>query len=154
MIYSFLCLIFLLSGCYTIISDPLRIKEIPAADIHQIDKLYDNEEVLPIVRKSSNPYYGNYTNPYYGNYTNPYYGNFNGYYYNRYGYSSYRAPIYYSSYLSEPPQNIDTSQSVQKSTSVAPPKPPVDKERAKAVWQKRIDSRLRKAPTPTPKKSP
>ena len=138
MIYSFLCLIFLLSGCYTMVSNPLRIKEILVPDIHQIDKLYDNEEVLPIVRKSFNPYYGN----------------FNGYYYNRYGYSSYRAPVYYSSYLSEPPQNIDTSQRIQKSTSVAPPKPPVDKERAKAVWQKRIDSRLRKAPTPTPKKSP
>ena len=151
MIYSFLCLIFFLSGCYTIISDPLRIKETPPADIHQIDKLYDNEEVLPIVRKSSNPYYGNYTNPYYDN--------FNGYYYNRYGYSSYRAPVYYSSYLSQPTQNVGTPQRIQKSTSVASPKPTpvtsrVDKERAKAVWQKRIDPRLRKAPTPTPKKSP
>ena len=143
MIYSFLCLIFFLSGCYTIISDPLRIKETPPADIHQIDKLYDNKEVLPIVRKSSNPYYGN----------------FNGYYYNRYGYSSYRAPVYYSSYLSQPTQNVGTPQRIQKSTSVASPKPTsvtsrVDKERAKAVWQKRIDPRLRKAPTPTPKKSP
>ena len=143
MIYSFLCLIFLLSGCYTMVSNPLRIKEILVPDIHQIDKLYDNEEVLPIVRKSSNPYYGN----------------FNGYYYNRYGYSSYRAPVYYSSYLSQPTQNVGTPQRIQKSTSVASPKPTsvtsrVDKERAKAVWQKRIDPRLRKAPTPTPKKSP
>lgn len=131
MIYSFLCLIFFLSGCYTMVSNPLRIKEILVPDIHQIDKLYDNEEVLPIVRKSSSSYYGNYINPYYGN--------FNGYYYNRYGYSSYRAPVYYSSYLSQPTQNVRTPQRIQKSTSVAPPKPPVDKERAKALWQKRID---------------
>ena len=144
MIYSFLCLIFFLSGCYTIISDPLRIKEIPAADIHQIDKLYDNEEVLPIVRKSSNHYYGNYTNPYYGN--------FNGYYYNRYGYSSYRAPVYYSSYLSQPTQNVGTPQRIQKSTSVAPPKPPVDKERAKALWQKRIDPLYRSTNSHSEKK--
>jgi len=36
-------------------------------------------------------------------------------------------------------QNVGTPQRIQKSTSVASPKPPVDKERAKALWQKRID---------------
>jgi len=96
MIYSFLCLIFLLSGCYTMVSNPLRIKEIPVPDIHKMEIDDTRDEILPMVNRSYNRQlyypYAAQRNGYY--YVNPYY-------YNRY--NTYRVYDVYN--ISQPPVN-------------------------------------------------
>ena len=147
MIHSFLCLIFLLSGCYTIISDPLRIKEIPAVDIHKMEIDDTRDEIFPMVNRSYNRQlhypYAAQRNGYY--YVNPYY-------YNRY--NTYRVYDVYN--ISQPSvsQKANTFTPVQQSpkTEVKETPSAKDVERARMVWQKRIDPRIHKAPKPTRRK--
>ena len=147
MIRSFLCLIFFLSGCYTIISDPLQIKKAPAVDIHKMEIDDTRDEILPMVNRSYNRQlyypYAAQRNGYY--YVNPYY-------YNRY--NTYRVYDVYN--ISQPSvsQKANTFTPVQQSpkTEVKETPSAKDIERARMVWQKRIDPRIHKAPKPTRRK--
>ena len=147
MIYSFLCFIFLLSGCYTMVSDPLQIKKDPAVDIHKMDIDDTRDEIFPMVNRSYNRQlhypYAAQRNGYY--YVNPYY-------YNRY--NTYRVYDVYN--ISQPSvsQKANTFTPVQQSpkTEVKETPSAKDIERARMVWQKRIDPRIRKSPKPTRRK--
>ena len=144
MTYSFLCFIFLLGGCYTMISNPLQIKKPPAIDIHKMERNDTRDEILPMVNR-------NYDRQLYS----PYAAQRNGYYYvNPYYYNRYNTYRVYDVYdISQPSvsQNANTFTPVQQHPKAEIKETPSakDVERARAVWQKRIDPRIRKAPTPT-----
>ncbi len=133
-------LVFVLNGCYTLLSDPFKISPKPKVDIHNIKEQGKNNELHPMVnrhyvRRSYQPYV--YWNEYY-NYR--------------------RDPHYYNSYHSFDRNHVhDVSQSSAPQT---PPQQSVkvevknaatsrDVEKAQQVWEKRISPRNRKAPTPT-----
>ena len=147
MIRSFLCLIFFLSGCYTIISDPLQIKKAPAVDIHKMEIDDTRDEIFPMVNRSYNRQlhypYAAQRNGYY--YVNPYY-------YNRY--NTYRVYDVYNIAQPSVSQKANTFTPVQQSpkTEVKETPSAKDIERARMVWQKRIDPRIRKAPKLTRRK--
>ena len=135
-------LVFILNGCYTLLSDPLKISPKPKVDIHNIDKQDKVDEPYPMV----NRYYGRRTH-------NPYVYGHNGYY--------GIVPRYHNGYNSYDHYHIhDVSQSPVPQT---PPQQSIkvevkntqtsrDVERAQQVWAKRIEPRVRKAPTPTRRK--
>ena len=50
-VYKILPLLLIFNGCYTMILDPLRIREAPPENI-KTDKYYNGEEVFPIVNRS------------------------------------------------------------------------------------------------------
>ncbi len=147
MIYSFLCFIFLLGGCYTMINNPLQIKKTPAVDIHKMERDDTRDEILPMVNR-------NYDRQLYS----PYATQRNGYYYvNPYYYNRYNTYRVYDVYdISQPSvsQNANTFTPVQQSPKNEIKETPSAKdiERARAVWQKRIDPRIRKSPKPTRRK--
>ena len=131
-------LLFVLNGCYTLLSDPLKISPKPKVDIHNIEKQDKIDELHPMV----NRYYGHRIyHPYvYGN-PGPY--GIDHYYYNRYNsYDHYR--IY------DVPLSRVFQTPTQQRTKVEVKNPPTnrDVEKAKKVWQKRIEPRVRKVPTP------
>ena len=137
-IYKILPLLLILNGCYTVILDPLRIREIPAENI-KIDKYYDGEEVLPIVRDNQRPPF-----------RYPYANMHNGYYYNDpYTYTRYNI---YGNYVIPQRNTYVEVDRQNKVTPTAPPKidPAVAAEKKrlqKLVWERRINPRVRKAPT-------
>ena len=143
MTYSFLCFIFLLGGCYTMISNPLQIKKPPAVDIHKMERDDTRDEILPMVNRNHDRqlYY-------------PYAAQHNGYYYvNPYYYNRYNTYMVYDVYdISQPSvsQNANTFTPVQQRPKAEIKETPSakDVERARVVWQKRIDPRIRKAPKP------
>ena len=133
------CLVFVLNGCYTLLSDPLKVNPKPKVDIHNIDKQDKVDEPYPMV----NRYYGRRTH-------NPYVYGHNGYYgiLPRY-HSSYNSSDHYHIYDApqQPVPQTPPQQSIKvevKNTQTSR-----DVEESKIVWQKRTDPRLRKAPTPT-----
>lgn len=131
-------LLFVLNGCYTLLSDPFKISPKPKVDIHNIEKQDKIDELHPMV----NRYYGHRIyHPYvYGN-PGPY--GIDHYYYNRYNsYDHYR--IY------DVPLSRVFQTPTQQRTKAEVKNPPTnrDVEKAKKVWQKRIEPRVRKVPTP------
>ena len=129
------------------VSDPLQIKKDPAVDIHKMEIDDTRDEILPMVNRSYNrqlyyPYEAQ-RNGYY--YVNPYY-------YNRY--NTYRVYDVYN--ISQPSisQKANTFTPVQQSPKTDVKETPIAKyiERARMVWQKRIDPRIHKTPIPTRRK--
>ena len=143
-VYKTLPLLLVLNGCYTVILDTLRIREVPPEDI-KIDKYYDGEEALPIVNRSIYNQYGSTRYPY--AYLH------NGYYYNDpYAYGQYGPTVDRTGVV------LSREEYLRLKAAQAPkPMPPkVDatalaekKRRQELVWKKRIEPRIRKAPTPT-----
>jgi|TARA_Y100000296_G_C4992630_1_gene166178 hypothetical protein len=129
------------------ISNPLQIKEIPTVDIHKMERNDTRDEILPMVNR-------NYDRQLYS----PYAAQRNGYYYvNPYYYNRYNTYRVYDVYdISQPSvsQNANTFTPVQQSPKIEIKETPSakDVERARAVWQKRIDPRIRKSPKPTRRK--
>ena len=132
-------LVFVLNGCYTLLSDPLKVNPKPKVDIHNIDKQDKVDEPYPMV----NRYYGRRTyDPYvYGH--NGYYGILPRYH------SSYNSSDHY--HIHDAPQQPVPQTPPQQSIKVEVKNTQTsrDVEESKIVWQKRTDPRLRKAPTPT-----
>ena len=129
---------FVLNGCYTLLSDPLKISPKPKVDIHNIEKQDKIDEPYPMV----NRYYGRRTHDSYVYGHNGYYGIVPRYHN---GYNSYD---HY--HIHDVPQSPVSQAPTQQRTKVEVKNTPTsrDVERAKIVWQKRIEPRLRKAPTP------
>ena len=127
-------LLFVLNGCYTLLSDPLKISPKPKVDIHNIER----QDKIDELHLTVNRYYGHRT-------YHPYvYGSPDPYYYNRYNsYDHYRIYDVPAPRVSQTP----TQQIIR--VEVKSPSTSRDVERAKIVWQKRIEPRVRKAPTPT-----
>ena len=132
-------LVFVLNGCYTLLSDPLKISPKPKVDIHNIKEQGKNNELHPMVnrhyvRRSYQPYvYGH----------NEYY-RLDPHYYNSY-HSFDRHHVHdvpQTSVSQTPPQQVITVE-VKNTPSSR------DVEKARQVWEKRISPRVRKAPTPT-----
>ena len=48
---------FILSGCYTLLNDPLRVKPVPPIDVHNLEK-YDNRNERDELNPTVNRYYG------------------------------------------------------------------------------------------------
>jgi len=132
-------LVFVLNGCYTLLSDPLKVNPKPKVDIHNIDKQDKVDEPYPMV----NRYYGRRTyDPYvYGH--NGYYGILPRYH------SSYNSSDHY--HIHDAPQQPVPQTPPQQSIKVEVKNTQTsrDVKRSKIVWQKRTDPRLRKSPTPT-----
>jgi len=135
-----MCCLFVLCGCgYTQLHDPLRI--LPKPELPKIEALPEYHDTpIPQIRRD---YYGRFSHP-------TYYSS----YYPTVALGYYQPPtrIIYTNRIA----NIQTQPYVVAQVKVpvakAPvPKPKKDIEQQRRVWQKRIDPRIRKAPTPTPK---
>lgn len=135
-----MCCLFVLCGCgYTQLHDPLRI--LPKPELPKIEALPEYHDTpIPQIRRD---YYGRFSHP-------TYYSS----YYPTVALGYYQPPmrIIYTNRIA----NIQTQPYVVSQVKVpvakAPvPKPKKDIEQQRRVWQKRIDPRIRKAPTPTPK---
>ena len=131
-------LLFVLNGCYTLLSGPLKISPKPKVNIHDIERQDKIDELHLMV----NRYYGHRTyHPYVYGSPVPY--GIDPYYYNRYNsYDHYRIYDVPQSRVSQTP----TQQRIR--VEVKSPSTSRDVERAKIVWQKRIEPRVRKTPTP------
>ena len=131
-------LLFVLNGCYTLLSGPLKISPKPKVNIHDIERQDKIDELHLMV----NRYYGHRTyHPYVYGSPGPY--GIDPYYYNRYNsYDHYRIYDVPQSRVSQTP----TQQRIRVEVKI--PSTSRDVERAKIVWQKRIEPRVRKAPTP------
>ena len=133
-------LLFILNGCYTILNNPFKVNPKPKLNNH-IEKHNESNEYITMVnrryeRQLQQPY------PYYSNGYYP----INSYYYNRYNtYSTHHVHDVSQSSVS---QNANTFTPVQQSpkTEVKETPSAKDIERARVVWQKRINPRIRKVP--------
>ena len=140
-------LLLVLDGCYTLLYDPLRVKPAPKINVRDLENNYqrdERDEHRPMVNRRYE-LWPQYSYSPYGN----------GYYpivsYHSYGYSPYSIyHIHNESRLSvlQPQKTITPTQ---QRTKVEVKNTPTsrDVERAKIVWQKRIEPRNRKLPTPT-----
>ena len=133
-------LLLVLNGCYTLLLDPMRVREVPQNDT-KIYQHYERFETLPIVRDNSQLQF-----------QYPYANMHNGYYYNNpYTYTQYNP---YGIYIT-PQRNVyEEVGRHNKVTSVQPIK--VDsailaekKRLQKLAWERRINPRARKVPMPT-----
>jgi len=139
-------LVFVLNGCYTLLSDPLKISPKPKVDIHKIEK-QDKIDVLP---KSRKDYYAErlgrdreYRYTAWDRYT--------GYVFRPYPYESevyiYRNNSQHRSINLEVDE-VTTTQTYKPQQTVAPITSTYDAQAAE-VWQKRISPSVREAPIPT-----
>ena len=133
-------LLFILNGCYTLLSDPLKISPKPKVDIHNIKDQGKNNELHPMVsrhyvRRSYQPYV--YWNEYYDYRRDPHYYNSHNSFDHRYVHD-----VPQTSVSQTPPQQVIKVE-VKNTPSSR------DVEKAQQVWEKRISPRNRKAPTPT-----
>tara|TARA_Y100000034_G_scaffold85950_1_gene103028 strand:+ start:135 stop:581 length:447 start_codon:yes stop_codon:yes gene_type:complete len=133
-------LVFVLNGCYTLLSDPLKISPKPKVDIHNIKEQGKNNESYPMVnrhyvRRSYQPYV--YWNEYYNYRRDPHY------------YNSYHSFDHH--HVHDVPQTSVSQTLPQQVIKVEVKNTPSsrDVEKAQQVWEKRISPRSRKAPTPT-----
>ena len=143
-LYKILPLLLILNGCYTMILDPLRIREAPPENI-KIDKYYDGEEVFPIVNRSIYNQYNQSRYPY-DYLPNGYYYN-DPYQYTRYGPVADRTGVALSreEYLQ-----------LKAAQTPIPQRPKIDaaaqaerKHRRADVWKRRSELRGRPAPKVT-----
>ena len=140
-------LLLVLDGCYTLLYDPLRVKSAPKINVRDLENNYqrdERDEHRPMV----NRHYERWFQYSYSPYGNGYYPIFS---YHSNGYSPYSIyHIHNESRLSvlQPQKTITPTQ---QRTKVEVKNTPTsrDVERAKIVWQKRIEPRNRKLPTPT-----
>ena len=144
---TLLSLSFILSGCYTLLSNPLKIAPIPKVDIHNLEKQDSPNEINPMVNRryelrESVHHQRWLQRPYLHRYDGHY--PIDPYYYNSYNtYSTHHIhdiPITSTSQV--PPQQI-----IKVEVKEAPSSR--DVEKAQQVWEKRISPRSRKALTPT-----
>ena len=140
-------LLLVLDGCYTLLYDPLRVKSAPKINVRDLENNYqrdERDEHRPMVNRRYE-LWPQYSYSPYGN----------GYYpivsYHSYGYSPYS--IYHIHNESQLPvlQPQKPFTPAQQSAKVEVKDAPArrDVERAKIVWQKRINPRYRTLPTPT-----
>ena len=139
MLFKLLPFLLLLNGCYTLLSDPLKVSPKPQLDIHNIKEQDKIDEPHPMVgrhyvRRSHEPYvYGH----------NGYYGIVPRYHNSYNSYDHYHISDVSQSFVPQtPPQQSNKVEVKNTQTSR-------DVEKAKIIWQKRISPRVRKAPTPT-----
>jgi len=139
------CLVFVLNGCYTLLSDPLKISPKPKVDIHKIEK-QDNIDGLPQSRKG---YYAerlardrDYRYTAWDRYT--------GYVFRAYPYESERH-IYQHNPQHKFNLEVDevTTPPTYKPQQTVVSVTSADAAQAVRVWQKRISPQVREAPTPT-----
>jgi len=135
----------LTTGCYTQIFSPDRIRRPPDPEPEiilpaQLHLQMHDAVPVPQLRRD---YYGRHSHPSYYNSYYPY--DVPGYYQppTRIIYANTRANT-----QAQPYAVVEVGQPVAKVSQAAPP---VDKERASKVWQKRVSPRARKTPTPTKK---
>ena len=136
-------LLFILNGCYTILNNPFKVNPKPKLNNH-IEKHNESNEYITMVnrryeRQLQQPY------PYYSNGYYP----ISSYYHNRYNtYSTYHIHDISESSVSQIQNTVSPEQQnfkveVKETTSGK------DVERAKNVWDRRTQPRVRKPPTPT-----
>ena len=143
-LYSILFpLLFTLSGCYTLLSNPLKVSPKPKLSNH-IEKHNESNEYITMVnrryeRQLQQPY------PYYSNGYYP----ISSYYHNRYNtYSTHHIHDISESSVSQIQVTVTPEQQNFK-VEVKETPSGKDVERAKKVWDRRTQPRVRKPPTPT-----
>ena len=133
----------LMTGCYTQVLNPDRLRRIPEPDPEIILPLprYDDAAPVPQLRRD---YYGRHSHP---NYYNSYYP------YDVPGYYQPPVRIIYANTRNNKQAQSYTVAKVSPAVAKAPVVNPSkeDKALSQKVWQKRVDPRNRKAPEPTPK---
>jgi len=140
-------LLLVLDGCYTLLYDPLRVKSAPKINVRDLENNYQRDE-RDEHRLMVNRRYERWFQYSYSPYGNGYYPIIS---YHSNGYSPYN--IYHirnESQLSvlQPQKTITPAQQSAK-VEVKDAPASRDVERAKRIWQKRINPRIRKAPTLT-----
>ena len=140
-------LLLVLDGCYTLLYDPLRVKPAPKINVRDLENNYqrdERDEHRPMV----NRHYERWFQYSYSPYGNGYYPIFS---YHSNGYSPYSIyHIHNESRLSvlQPQKTITPTQQRNK-VEIKDATASRDIEGAKRIWQKRINPRNRKLPTPT-----
>ena len=143
---TLLSLLFILSGCYTLLSNPLKIAPIPKVDIHNLEKQDSPNEINPMVNRRYELRESVRRQQWL---QRPYLHRYDGYYpFDPYHYNSYNThsthhihdiPITSTSQV--PPQQI-----IKVEVKEAPSSRNVEK--ARMVWDRRVNPRIRKTPTP------
>ena len=136
----------ILSGCYTLLNDPLKLTPKPQVDIHNLEKQDSPNEINPMVNRRyelresvhrqrwlQRPYLNRYDRYY----------PIDPYYYNSYNTHSthhiHDIPRTPASQV--PPQQIIKVE-VKEAQSIR------NVEKARMVWERRVNPRIRKTPTP------
>ena len=143
-------LLLVLDGCYTLLYDPLRVKPAPKINVRNLENNYqrdERDEHRPVVNRR----YELWTQYSYSPYGNGYYPIVS---YHSSGYSPYS--IYHIHNESQlpvlQPQKTFTPAQHSAKVEVEDAAASRDVERAKIVWQERINPRDRKQPAPTRRK--
>ena len=137
----------ILSGCYTLLNDPLKLTPKPQVDIHNLEKQDNPNEINPMVNRRYELRESVYPQRWL---QRPYLHRYDGYYpIDTYHYNSYNTHSTYhvhdvpqTSVSQPPPQQVIKVEVKNAATSR-------DVEKAQQVWEKRISPRNRKAPKPT-----
>jgi|3_EtaG_2_1085321.scaffolds.fasta_scaffold148772_2 hypothetical protein len=140
-------LLLVLDGCYTLLYDPLRIKPAPKINVRDLEKNNERDERNEYTPMVNRRYEWQLQYPY-TPYRNGYYPNIS-YYSNGYNsYSTYHVHNESQPSVSQAQKTITPTQQSAK-VEVKDETASRDVERAKRIWQKRINPRIRKAPTLT-----
>ena len=140
-------LLLVLDGCYTLLYDPLRVKSAPKINVRDLENNYQRDE-RDEHRLMVNRRYERWFQYSYSPYGNGYYPIIS---YHSNGYSPYNIYHIRNESLLSVLQPQKTITPAQQSAKVEVKDAPAsrDVERAKRIWQKRINPRIRKAPTLT-----
>ena len=125
-------LLLVLNGCYTLLLDPMRVREVPQNDT-KIYQHYERFETLPIVRDNSQLQF-----------QYPYANMHNGYYYNN-PYGIYITPQRNVYEEVDRPNKVTLAQPIKVDSAILAEK----KRLQKLAWERRINPRARKVPMPT-----
>ena len=137
----------ILSGCYTLFNDPLKLTPKPQVDIHNLEKQYNPNEINPMVNRRYELHESIHRQQWL---QRPYLHRYDGYYHvDPYYYNSYNA--HSTHHIHDIQQSLVSQIPAQQNIKVEVKETPTsrDVEKARMVWERRINpSRVREIPTP------
>ena len=140
-------LLFILNGCYTLLNDPLKLTPKPQVDIHNLEKQDNPNEINPMVNRRYELRESVYPQRWL---QRPYLHRYDGYYpIDSYHYNSYNT--HSTHHIHDIPRTPVSQAPAQQIIKVEVKETPSsrDVEKARMVWDKRTNPRIRKTPTLT-----
>ena len=138
----------ILSGCYTLLNDPLKLTPKPQVDIHNLEKQDSPNEINPMVNRRYELRESVRRQRWL---QRPYLHRYDGYYpIDPYHYNSYNT--HSTHHIHDIPRTPASQVPPQQIIKVEVKETPSsrDVEKARMVWERRVNpSRARKIPTPT-----
>ena len=138
----------ILSGCYTLLNDPLKLTPNTQVDIHNLEKQDSPNEINPMVNRRYELRESVYRQRWL---QQPYLHRYDGYYpIDSYHYNSYNT--HSTHHIHDVPRTPVFQAPAQQIIKVEVKETPSsrDVEKARIVWERRVNpSRVREIPTPT-----